>query len=89
MAKHVNIKIFGRVQGVFFRYFAKEKAEELEIKGFARNEPDGSLFIEAEGGEDNLKKFIVWCEEGPDSARVEKVEITDAPLKNFQEFSTQ
>lgn len=89
MDKHLNIKISGRVQGVFFRNFAKEKAEQLRITGFAQNEPDGSLYLEIEGGEDNLEKFVEWCGDGPDLARIEKVEITEGTLKNFQEFFTQ
>jgi len=49
MKKHVNITVKGRVQGVGFRYSAMEAAEELGIKGFVRNMPDGSVYIEAEG----------------------------------------
>ena len=58
MYKHTNLKIYGRVQGVFFRYTAKEKADEFAVTGFARNEEDGSVYIEAEGEEENLDKFI-------------------------------
>ena len=86
MVKHLNIKIFGQVQGIFFRYTAKEKAEELGIKGFARNEDDGSVYIEAEGGEEDLEKFLGWCGDGPPLAKVEKVEKTEEGMKNFLEF---
>jgi acylphosphatase len=51
MKKHFNIRISGRVQGVFFRASTKAKAEELGISGFVQNEPDGSVYIEAEGEE--------------------------------------
>lgn len=83
MKKHLNIKIYGRVQGVFFRISAKEKAESLGIVGFARNEPDGSVYIETEGQEDDLEEFIKWCQKGPEAAHVEKVETYKGPLKNF------
>jgi len=87
MLKHLNIKIFGRVQRVFFRHSAKQKAEELDIKGSVRNEPDGAVYIEAEGKEENLKQFLDWCHQGPDSAKVEKVEFKFAPeIKNFPDF---
>lgn len=56
--KHLNIKIYGQVQGVFFRASAKEEAEKLGVKIFPRNETDGSVFIEAEGEEEKLKKFV-------------------------------
>lgn len=85
--KHLNIKIFGQVQGVFFRVSAKEEAERLGIKGFARNEPDGTVYIEAEGEKERLDEFIRWCHDGPEAANVEKVEISEGPLKNFSEFA--
>lgn len=85
-AKHLNISISGYVQGIFFRVTAKEKAEKLGIRGFARNEPDGSVYIEAEGEKDKLGEFIKWCHDGPEVANVEKVEISEGPLRNFLEF---
>ena len=87
MLKHLNIKIFGGVQGVFFRVRAAEKAKELGVKGFAENLAEGAVYVEAEGEEENLKKFLQWCEKGPPSAAVEKTdfEFSDE-LKNFDGF---
>lgn len=87
MLKHINIKIYGLVQGVFFRVSAKEQADKLDIKGFAKNEKDGTVYIEAEGNKENLDKFLAWCQAGPNLAQVEKVEITEGPLKNFSNFN--
>jgi acylphosphatase len=85
--KHLNIKVHGRVQGVGFRYEAKKCARMLSIAGFIRNEPDGSVYIEAEGDEDALKKLVVWCRRGPESAEVKRVEEDwTAPLKSFNSF---
>ena len=75
MLKHLQIKIYGRVQGVSFRYYGREKARELGLNGIARNEPDGTAYFEVEGEEENLKKFLEWCYKGPETARVEKVEF--------------
>lgn len=86
MTKHFNIKIYGLVQGVFFRANAKERAKELNITGFARNESDGSVYIEAEGEEKSLNKFIKWCNSGPAMAQVEKMVISEDSLKNFHRF---
>ena len=86
MAKHLKIKIYGQVQGVLFRYTAKEKADELAIYGFARNEDDGTVYIEAEGEEDALEIFLDWCNAGPFSAKVVKVERTEGEVKNFSDF---
>ncbi len=73
MARMV-IKIFGRVQGVGFRYAALDEARKLGIKVSPRNEEDGSVRIEAEGDEAALKKFLAWCKHGPAFAKVERVE---------------
>ncbi len=86
MKKHLNIKVFGRVQGVFFRVSAKEEAEKLGITGFAKNEKDGSVLIEAEGEEKELDQFLAWCKMGPNLAKVDKIEIKSGPLKNFKTF---
>jgi acylphosphatase len=74
---------------VFVRYSAKEKAEELGITGFARNESDGSVYIEAEGEESALHVFLEWCRRGSSSARVSKVEWSEGRVKEYKEFSMQ
>ena len=87
--KHKNIQIFGRVQGVGFRYTARLAARNYGIKGFVRNMPDGSVYIEAEGQEKNINEFINWCRKGPASAYIEYVNIEDAELKNFEFFDVR
>jgi len=59
--KHLNLKVLGRVQGVGFRYSALRAARSYGIKGFVRNEPDGSVYMEVEGEEMNLGLFLDWC----------------------------
>jgi acylphosphatase len=88
MLRHLQARIYGRVQGVFFRTATLEKALDLEIKGLVRNEPDGSVYIEAEADEKKLNEFLNWCQQGPGPASVSKIdfEFTDE-LKNFKEFS--
>ena len=58
MLKHLNIKIFGQVQGVGLRWSVKEKASVLDLKGFIKNENDGSVYIEAEGEDNQVKEFL-------------------------------
>jgi acylphosphatase len=72
--KHVKIRVTGRVQGVSFRDNARTQANNLDIQGFARNEPDGSVYIEAEGSDSAIRKFLAWCHQGPREAVVENVE---------------
>lgn len=86
MIKHYNIKVYGRVQGVFFRASSKTKADEMGIRGFVRNERDETVYIEAEGEEENLKKFIDWCGQGPKYAIVERRETNEAEVKDFKTF---
>ncbi len=85
---HLNVKIYGRVQGVLFRHSARKEADKLDINGFARNDPDGSVYIEAEGEKENLEKFLAWCQTGPEIAKVEKVDFEfGKTLKNFTDFT--
>ena len=83
---HVSIKISGRVQGVFFRASTKDAAEKFGIRGFVRNERDGSVYIEAEGEEDDLKQFVAWCHHGPVRAEVTNVELKEGPVQGFKRF---
>lgn len=75
MNKRITIKIYGDVQGVFFRSSTKETAEKLNLSGWARNESDGTLSIVAEGEKENLEKFLDWCRRGPGIARVDKIDV--------------
>ncbi len=86
MKKAAIIKVYGRVQGVGFRYYTHKKALELGITGFVKNRPDGSVYIEAEGKEDQLELFIRWCEDGPAWAHVTKLEKQYVPLFETENF---
>ena len=77
--KRLNIKVFGKVQGVFFRAFTKEKAELLGISGWVRNLPDGTVQIVAEGPEGKLEEFLGYVKQGPPLAVVTKVETFEEP----------
>ncbi len=83
---HVNVKIFGSVQGVFFRNSAQRKAREIGITGFVKNEPDGAVYMEAEGDEKALGQFLEWCKHGSESAKVEKVESSPGNVEGFSGF---
>ncbi|MBX2915143.1 MAG: acylphosphatase [Cyclobacteriaceae bacterium] len=86
---HLNITITGKVQGVYYRASAKQKADELGVKGFVRNQPSGSVYIEAEASNEVLQKFMEWCWQGPERAQVQQVETSEAPLQNFTEFEVR
>ncbi len=84
--KHFNIQVIGEVQGVYYRALAREKADELGVKGFVRNEPDGSVYLEAEGDPNTLEKLVTWCRQGPPRAKVENVITKEAADKGFKRF---
>lgn len=86
MVKHFNIKVTGKVQGVFFRANTQKEAEKLGLKGFVMNMDDGSVYMEAEGEENKLKVLVEWCKHGPPEARVDLVKTEEAPTKNFKDF---
>ncbi len=73
--KHVEIKVIGLVQGVFFRYEAKMLAEKLGLTGFVRNEPDASVVIIAEGEEERLQKLINWAKVGTKWSKIESIKV--------------
>lgn len=86
MKKAVILKIYGKVQNVGFRYHARKTAENHQIAGFVMNQPDGSVYIEAEGEEVNLDHFILWCQKGPMWARVNEVKIQTSQVQDFKGF---
>jgi acylphosphatase len=73
--KRVEIKVFGLVQGVFFRATTRDVARKLGLKGTVRNVRDGSVEIIAEGTEEKLNQLISFAKKGPSSARVYDIKV--------------
>jgi acylphosphatase len=84
--KHLDITVKGKVHGVFYRASTKAVADQLGVKGFIRNNPDGEVCIEAEGDSISLEMFVEWCHEGPQNAVVTSVESNEGELKNYRNF---
>ncbi len=89
MLKSIKINIYGKVQGVGFRYSALQKANELGLNGFVKNRTDGSVYIEADGEPEVLDKFISWCKMGPSRARIDDIEVADIPFNNYKCFGVK
>lgn len=70
-----HIRIYGQVQGVFFRRTAKEEADKLGLTGWVRNRSDGSVEAMAVGPKEKLLEFVKWCKKGSPFAKVENVEV--------------
>ena len=75
MAKQVILKIYGKVQGVFFRDYTQDQANKSGLAGWVKNMPDGTVEVCLQGEEDAVNKMIEWCREGSPPAKVDKVEI--------------
>ena len=68
----------GRVQGVGFRWFVEREAHILQLAGWVRNNPDGTVEVLAQGTRDQLAGLRSRLQEGPRAARVDDVEVSDA-----------
>jgi acylphosphatase len=86
---HKNIRISGRVQGVGFRYSARNMAGFFGVRGFVRNLPDGDVYIEAEGKPLQLEEFINWCRQGPSRARIDFIDVYDGEVMGFKSFEVR
>ncbi|HEY4445400.1 MAG TPA: acylphosphatase [Steroidobacteraceae bacterium] len=68
--------IFGKVQGVYFRHSTRLEARRLNIRGIARNLPDGSVEVVAQGDAAAVDGLRAWLQHGPAEARVDEVRET-------------
>ncbi|HXK35208.1 MAG TPA: acylphosphatase [Candidatus Paceibacterota bacterium] len=84
MKHHKNFRFNGAVQGIFFRQFVKDLADKLGLVGIIRNEPDGSVYAEVEGEEEDINKLLGAAKKGP--AKIENITVTTSDLKNFPDF---
>jgi len=89
MLRHYNIKIKGKVQGVNYRFNAQAQAHKFNLTGFVKNKPDGSVYCEVEGLEENINKFIEWCYVGSRFAEVSEVNSEEAALVGYQTFEVK
>ena len=77
--KRYRIRVSGRVQGVGFRYAASTEARRLGLKGWVRNEADGSVLCLIQGEEQACRSYISWCRKGSGYSWVEKMDLSELP----------
>jgi len=88
--KRAHLIIEGKVQGVFYRASARDKAVTLALSGFVKNLPGGSVELVAEGNQEKLELLIAWCRVGPPNAQVTDIKTTfSPPIGEFDNFHIQ
>ncbi|MEJ2058598.1 MAG: acylphosphatase [Desulfofustis sp.] len=75
--KTVRVRIYGTVQGVFFRHHTKLQAQALGLGGWVKNRSDGSVEAVIHGTEEDVERMIAWLHQGPESAHVIRVDIEE------------
>lgn len=84
---HLEAVVHGRVQGVGFRYFVLNRAEELGLRGFVRNRWNGTVEVVAEGPRSRLEVLLQYLQRGPRAAKVTRVDAVWRPATGqFSDF---
>ena len=85
--RRVHAFISGKVQGVGFRAFTKQRADELGVKGWVKNLLDGRVEAVMQGAPDSIEKLLATVRKGPRSSRVEGVEVKDEKIaEEYHDF---
>ena len=86
----LKIEVYGRVQGVSFRYNVKKFAESNGIKGYVMNREDGSVEIAVQCNADKLKQFIAFLKGNPGFSKIEDIRLSELKTtKKFTDFKIE
>lgn len=86
----LRMRVFGRVQGVGFRYYTARQANNYDIQGWVRNREDGSVEIFAQGSEGKMRVFRECIERGPVYASISRIDVTEEkPDPSLRDFRIQ
>lgn len=86
-SRAVRATVHGTVQGVGFRWATVERARELGVLGWVRNQDDGTVYVHAEGAPDALAAFLGFLGEGPPAAAVDDVEVGEVKVEGHEQFA--
>ena len=84
-SKTAKALIYGRVQGVYFRYHTKLMADNFGLSGWVRNRSDGSVEAYLSGSGSDVAKMIDWLHRGPETAVVDKVDVAEIDNDRMQD----
>lgn len=82
----VRVIVSGRVQGVGYRWFVRETATTCGLVGWVRNRREGTVEAELHGDDEALRDVIAALRQGPRSARVDALQITDIAADRHDGF---
>lgn len=82
-----RVVVHGLVQGVYFRDTTRRRAISVDVAGWVRNRPDGTVEAVFEGAPAAVEQLVAFCREGPRSARVDRVEIETEPPEGLAGFA--
>jgi acylphosphatase len=88
-AERRRVVVHGRVQGVFFRDSTAQEARARGVAGWVRNCADGTVEAVFEGPAGAVRALVAWAGEGPEHARVERVEAHDEPAEGLRGFEVR
>mgnify|MGYP000275958115 CR=1 FL=1 len=71
-----RVVIDGRVQGVFYRASMQSEAARQGVRGWVRNQADGTVAAHVEGRREAVEATLTWCWQGPAASRVTQVDVT-------------
>jgi acylphosphatase len=84
-----EVVVHGHVQGVFFRDTCQRRAEDVGVAGWVSNEPDGTVRAHFEGTPESVERMVAWAREGPRSADVTEVDVSEAAVEGFDDFEVR
>jgi acylphosphatase len=81
-----RVVAYGQVQGVFFRASVKRLAEGRGVFGWARNRSDGTMEACFEGAAGGVEQLVAWCADGPEKARVTRLDVIEEEPQGIRGF---
>ena len=85
----VHVRVSGRVQGVYYRAFTREKAIALGVKGWVRNVPGGGVEAVLEGDRKQVGELLKSMKSGPTGSLVLGMELSELQAKGYEDFEIE
>lgn len=84
-----QVRVHGRVQGVYFRDTCQSEARSRGVAGWVSNEPDGTVLAQFEGDGPDVESMVAWCRTGPRRAQVQRVDVADLEPEGLSDFEVR